>query len=81
MGKLRIPASPMVGFTNGMETVRGGTEFVIITFHRKDCICPFAPELEYVCERPLEPRFDKKSGDLYNADAYLGLQVVGPPGG
>ena len=26
-------------------------------------------------------RFDKKTGDLYIADAYLGLHVVGPTGG
>ena len=37
--------------------------------------------MEHVCGRPLGLRFDKKSGDLYIADAYLGLQVVGPTGG
>ena len=42
---------------------------------------PFAPELEHVCGRPLGLKFDKKSGDLYIADAYLGLKVVGPAGG
>lgn len=42
---------------------------------------PFAPELEHVCGRPLGLRFDKKTGDLYIADAYFGLQVVGPAGG
>ena len=26
-------------------------------------------------------RFEKKTGNLYIADAYLGLQVVGPAGG
>lgn len=34
-----------------------------------------------MCGRPLGLRFDKKTGDLYIADAYLGLQVVGPNGG
>ena len=42
---------------------------------------PFAPELEHVCGRPLGLKFDKKNGDLYIADAYLGLNVVGPAGG
>lgn len=50
-------------------------------FSRKECVRPFAPEMEHVCGRPLGLRFDKKTGDLYIADAYFGLQVVGPTGG
>lgn len=37
--------------------------------------------MEHVCGRPLGLRFDKTTGDLYIADAYLGLHVVGPGGG
>ncbi|KAL0912862.1 hypothetical protein M5K25_016276 [Dendrobium thyrsiflorum] len=37
--------------------------------------------LEEQCGRPLGLRFDKKTGDLYIADAYYGLMVVGPEGG
>lgn len=48
---------------------------------RKECVRPFAPELEHVCGRPLGLRFDKKTGDLYINDAYFGLHVVGPSGG
>lgn len=48
---------------------------------RKECVKPFAPELEHVCGRPLGLRFHKKTGELYIADAYLGLHVVGPDGG
>lgn len=33
------------------------------------------------CGRPLGLRFDPKNGDLYIADAYYGLFVVGPEGG
>ncbi|KAJ3680259.1 hypothetical protein LUZ60_016537 [Juncus effusus] len=33
------------------------------------------------CGRPLGLRFDKRTGDLYIADAYYGLMVVGPNGG
>jgi len=36
---------------------------------------------EHICGRPLGLRFDKKSGDLYIADAYFGLMKVGPQGG
>lgn len=36
---------------------------------------------EHICGRPLGLRFDKRTGDLYIADAYLGLMKVGPEGG
>lgn len=36
---------------------------------------------EHICGRALGLRFDKKTGDLYIADAYLGLMKVGPEGG
>ncbi|KAG8644380.1 hypothetical protein MANES_11G123400v8 [Manihot esculenta] len=36
---------------------------------------------EKQCGRPLGLRFDKKTGNLYIADAYYGLLVVGPEGG
>jgi sugar lactone lactonase YvrE len=38
-------------------------------------------ETEHICGRPLGLRFDKKTGDLYIADAYFGLMKVGPEGG
>ncbi|AES81258.2 putative strictosidine synthase transcription factor WD40-like family [Medicago truncatula] len=60
---------------------RGWTEFAVTSSNRSDCVRPFAPELEHVCGRPLGLKFDKKNGDLYMADAYLGLNVVGPAGG
>ncbi|PIN00123.1 putative alkaloid synthase/Surface mucin Hemomucin [Handroanthus impetiginosus] len=37
--------------------------------------------VESKCGRPLGLRFDRKSGNLYIADAYYGLLVVGPKGG
>ena len=37
--------------------------------------------MEHICGRPLGLRFHQKTGDLYIADAYLGLHVVGPAGG
>lgn len=38
-------------------------------------------EDEHICGRPLGLRFNKKTGDLYIADAYFGLLKVGPEGG
>ncbi|GJN31457.1 hypothetical protein PR202_gb19857 [Eleusine coracana subsp. coracana] len=34
-----------------------------------------------MCGRPLGLQFDSRTGDLYIADAYLGLMKVGPDGG
>ncbi|KAJ7284217.1 hypothetical protein O6H91_08G070900 [Diphasiastrum complanatum] len=36
---------------------------------------------EHICGRPLGLRFNKTSGELFIADAYFGLLVVGPDGG
>uniref|UniRef100_A0A803LXK7 Strictosidine synthase conserved region domain-containing protein n=1 Tax=Chenopodium quinoa TaxID=63459 RepID=A0A803LXK7_CHEQI len=36
---------------------------------------------EHICGRPLGLRFNKKTGELYIADAYFGLMKVGPEGG
>lgn len=36
---------------------------------------------EHICGRPLGLRFNKRTGDLYIADSYLGLMKVGPEGG
>lgn len=36
---------------------------------------------EHVCGRALGIRFDKRTGELYIADAYYGLYKVGPEGG
>lgn len=59
----------------------GWVDFAVTTSQRKECVRPFAPEMEHVCGRPLGLKFDRKTGDLYIADAYFGLQVVGPTGG
>uniref|UniRef100_A0A0D3FP52 Strictosidine synthase conserved region domain-containing protein n=1 Tax=Oryza barthii TaxID=65489 RepID=A0A0D3FP52_9ORYZ len=36
---------------------------------------------EHICGRALGLRFDRRTGDLYIADAYFGLLKVGPDGG
>jgi sugar lactone lactonase YvrE len=44
---------------------------------------PPAPDLahEHICGRPLGLRFEKKTGNLWIADAYFGILKVGPEGG
>ncbi|KAK9128950.1 hypothetical protein Syun_017747 [Stephania yunnanensis] len=59
----------------------GWSDFAFTSSNRTGCVLPFAPEMEHVCGRPLGLRFHPKTGDLYIADAYLGLQVVGSNGG
>ncbi|CAN8268003.1 unnamed protein product [Cochlearia groenlandica] len=77
---------PYVGVSDGRilkwrgESI-GWSDFAYTSTNREKCVRPFAPELEHVCGRPLGLRFDKKSGDLYIADAYFGLFIVGPSGG
>ncbi|KAG7565989.1 Strictosidine synthase conserved region [Arabidopsis suecica] len=77
---------PYVGVSDGRvlkwrgESL-GWSDFAYTASNRQECVRPFAPELEHVCGRPLGLRFDKKTGDLYIADAYFGLLVVGPAGG
>jgi sugar lactone lactonase YvrE len=36
---------------------------------------------EHICGRPLGLRFEKRTGELYIADAYYGILKVGPQGG
>ncbi|XP_062111995.1 protein STRICTOSIDINE SYNTHASE-LIKE 10-like [Humulus lupulus] len=77
---------PYAGVADGRilrweEDGLGWSEFAITSSQREKCVRPFAPEMEHVCGRPLGLRFHKKTGDLYIADAYFGLRVVGPNGG
>ncbi|KAG6580889.1 Protein STRICTOSIDINE SYNTHASE-LIKE 10, partial [Cucurbita argyrosperma subsp. sororia] len=60
---------------------RGWIDYAVTSSQRSECVRPFALELEHICGRPLGLRFDKITGDLYIADAYLGIHVVGPGGG
>lgn len=60
---------------------RAWKDFAFTSSQRKECIRPFAPEMEHICGRPLGLRFDRKTGDLYIADAYFGLYMAGSEGG
>ncbi|CAL5064643.1 unnamed protein product [Urochloa decumbens] len=64
--------------------LRGWTEFAYNSKHKSVEMC--APEKklvvpESVCGRPLGLQFHRQSGDLYVADAYLGLLRVPARGG
>lgn len=63
----------------------GWTEFAHTSPNRSAICNPGTPpvlnlELEHICGRPLGMRFDEQ-GNLYVADAYYGLHVVGVEGG
>ncbi|XP_059655218.1 protein STRICTOSIDINE SYNTHASE-LIKE 13 [Cornus florida] len=68
----------------------GGWEtFAVVTRNWSEKLCAKGKDSstakqwkhEAKCGRPLGLRFDRVSGDLYIADAYYGLLVVGPEGG
>ncbi|TKW32917.1 hypothetical protein SEVIR_2G198200v4 [Setaria viridis] len=64
--------------------LRGWTEYAYNSKHKNVAMC--APEKklvvpESVCGRPLGLQFHRQSGDLYVADAYLGLLRVPARGG
>lgn len=60
------------------------TEFAHNYKHKTVAECAEKKKLvlpESVCGRPLGLQFDRRSGDMYIADAYLGLMRVGRRGG
>ncbi|XP_065867118.1 protein STRICTOSIDINE SYNTHASE-LIKE 3 [Euphorbia lathyris] len=80
---------PYTGIADGRIVFWDGlkwTDFAYTSPNRSE-ICNPKPspssylKNEHICGRPLGLRFDKKNGDLYIADAYLGLMKVGPEGG
>ncbi|XP_042444960.1 protein STRICTOSIDINE SYNTHASE-LIKE 3-like [Zingiber officinale] len=80
---------PYTGVDDGRVVFWNGeswSDFAYTSLNRTE-ICspdpnPFSHiKIEHICGRPLGLRFDKKTGDLYIADAYFGLLKVGPQGG
>ncbi|KAF7037308.1 hypothetical protein CFC21_087910 [Triticum aestivum] len=63
----------------------GWSTFAYNANYRKIPLCSDSgvpsEEKESICGRPLGVRFNRKTGELYIADAYLGLMKVGPEGG
>ncbi|KAJ7947485.1 Strictosidine synthase [Quillaja saponaria] len=67
----------------------GWETFALVTTNWSEKVCARGKDSttakqwkhEKTCGRPLGLRFDRRSGDLYIADAYYGVLVVGPEGG
>ncbi|XP_031475816.1 protein STRICTOSIDINE SYNTHASE-LIKE 3-like [Nymphaea colorata] len=80
---------PYTGVADGRVIFWNGeswTDFAYTSSNRSELCAPkpspFAHmKTEHICGRPLGLRFDKKTGELYIADAYFGLMKVGPAGG
>ncbi|KAJ7981258.1 putative Strictosidine synthase [Quillaja saponaria] len=80
---------PYTGVADGRILFWNGqswTDFAYTSSNRSELCDPKPSPLSYlknehICGRPLGLRFDKKTGDLYIADAYFGLMKVGPEGG
>ncbi|KAF8403397.1 hypothetical protein HHK36_011499 [Tetracentron sinense] len=80
---------PYTGVADGRILFWDGerwTDFAFTSSNRSE-LCSVKPsplsylKNEHICGRPLGLRFHKKTGELYIADAYLGLMKVGPEGG
>ncbi|CAN6217478.1 unnamed protein product [Urochloa humidicola] len=80
---------PYTGVSNGRVLrwrgpLRGWTEFAHNDKHEAVAMCAAKKRLvvpESACGRPLGLQFHRASGDLYYADAYMGLMRVGRRGG
>ncbi|KAF5443484.1 hypothetical protein F2P56_036038 [Juglans regia] len=79
---------PYVGVSDGrvfkwQGAQFGWTEFAISSAKRNRQICDGStnPNTEPICGRPLGLKFSTATCDLYIADAYFGLLMVGPQGG
>ncbi|TKY62681.1 STRICTOSIDINE SYNTHASE 2 [Spatholobus suberectus] len=80
---------PYTGVSDGRiikwhRTQNRWSNFSATSSHRDDeCGGPYDqhPKKEHICGRPLGLCFSILSGDLYIADSYKGLVVVGPNGG
>nr|XP_043632472.1 protein STRICTOSIDINE SYNTHASE-LIKE 3 [Erigeron canadensis] len=80
---------PYAGVADGRIMFWNGLSWATFAFTspNRSEICDPKPSIfgylknEHICGRPLGLRFDKRTGDLYIADAYFGLLKVGPEGG
>ncbi|CAK9159056.1 unnamed protein product [Ilex paraguariensis] len=80
---------PYTGVADGRIVFWNGekwTDFAYTSANRSEICAPKPSALSYlknehICGRPLGLRFEKKTGDLYIADAYFGLMKVGSEGG
>ncbi|KAK3019888.1 hypothetical protein RJ639_002937, partial [Escallonia herrerae] len=90
-----VGRGPYAGLADGRvvrwmgENNAGWETFAIVTRNWSEKLCARGVDSttskqwkhEPRCGRPLGLRFHKESGELYIADSYYGLMVVGPEGG
>ncbi|XP_075639209.1 protein STRICTOSIDINE SYNTHASE-LIKE 2 [Castanea sativa] len=82
-----LGGGPYTGISDGRiikwdQNQRRWINFAITSPQRDGCEGPHDHDkMEHICGRPLGLGFDTATGDLYIADAYMGLLVVGPNGG
>ncbi|GAV86442.1 Str_synth domain-containing protein, partial [Cephalotus follicularis] len=82
-----LGAGPYTGVSDGRiikwhEIERRWIDFSITSPQREGCEGLHNHEkMEHICGRPLGMRFYRSTGDLYIADAYMGILKVGPEGG
>ncbi|ESW28372.1 hypothetical protein PHAVU_003G281200 [Phaseolus vulgaris] len=79
---------PYVGVSDGRilkwhPTNKHWIDFAVTSPHRDKKVCDGLTDesMESMCGRPLGLKFNNVTCDLYIADAYFGLLVVGPGGG
>ncbi|KAJ8559699.1 hypothetical protein K7X08_003757 [Anisodus acutangulus] len=80
---------PYTGIADGRIVLWDGEKWIdfAYTSANRSGLCDPKPspmsylKNEHICGRPLGLRFDKRTGDLYIADAYFGAMKVGPEGG
>ncbi|KAM7268695.1 hypothetical protein ACFE04_010861 [Oxalis oulophora] len=77
---------PYVRVSNGCILIwqgRNWSGFDISSANRNKVLCNGTtnPNLESICGRPLGMKFNPTTCDLYAADAYFGLLMVGHNGG
>ncbi|KAK4375848.1 hypothetical protein RND71_006525 [Anisodus tanguticus] len=80
---------PYTGIADGRIVLWDGEKWIdfAYTSANRSGLCDPKPspmsylKNEHICGRPLGLRFDKRTGDLYIADAYFGVMKVGPEGG
>ncbi|KAA8517244.1 hypothetical protein F0562_017504 [Nyssa sinensis] len=83
----RHGGGPYTGVSDGriikwQENERRWIDFAVSSPLREGCQGSHDHDrTEHICGRPLGLHFNERTGDLYIADAYMGLLVVGPDGG
>ncbi|KAH6779632.1 hypothetical protein C2S52_010869 [Perilla frutescens var. hirtella] len=83
----RSGGGPFTGVSDGRiirwrDNESRWVDFAVTSPERDGCVnVGDHSEREHICGRPLGLRMNEKTGDLYIADAYMGLVFVGPNGG